>query len=162
MLTFGGLKHLADRLGDLLGRRRVFVAGVGAFVVASLLCGLANSAELQIAARFVQGGAAATMASLFLGILVTMCRSARVRVKASECGWASGRTIGFAAVAVALGALFVLVEARVRNPLMPRRVFESRTGSVANVVRALFAVGMFGAFFMGALYFPHVLGYSAI
>src|SRR5205085_8501121 len=47
-------------------------------------------------------------------------------------------------------------------PLMPLSVFESRTRNVANAVRALFAVGLFGAFFMGALYLQRVLGYSAI
>src|SRR5436853_2704126 len=62
LLTFGGLLLLAGRLGDMVGRKRIFVAGVAAFSVASLACGLANSEVLLIVARFVQGAAAAFMA----------------------------------------------------------------------------------------------------
>src|SRR6058998_3379464 len=55
LLTFGGLLLLAGRMGDLVGRKRIFVAGIAAFSVASLLCGLADSSTLLIVARFVQG-----------------------------------------------------------------------------------------------------------
>src|SRR5437868_12871864 len=55
LIAFGGLLLLAGRLGDLLGRRRVFVFGLALFSFASLLCGLAGSAEMLVAARFVQG-----------------------------------------------------------------------------------------------------------
>src|ERR687887_1483152 len=79
LLTFGGLMLLAGRLGDIVGRKRIFVAGMGAFTVASLLCGLANSEPLLIAARFVQGAAAAFMASMILGILVTVFTEPRER-----------------------------------------------------------------------------------
>src|SRR5215510_7850970 len=72
LLAFGGLMLLAGRLGDLLGRKRVFLVGVGAFTVASLLCGLANNRTELVVARFVQGTSAALMASMILGILVTM------------------------------------------------------------------------------------------
>jgi EmrB/QacA subfamily drug resistance transporter len=246
LLTFGGLMLLAGRLGDLVGRRRIFILGVGLFTAASLLCGLADSEALLIGARFLQGAAGAFMASMILGIIVTTFTEPRERgiamsmyafvassggsigllagggltealswhwiffinvpigiaamllglalidespglgfgqgvdtvgailavaaptlgvftiVKASEWGWASGRTIGFGLGALALFGAFLLVEARVRAPLVPFRIFRSRTRSVANGVRALFAVGMFGAFFMGALYLQHVLGYSAV
>src|SRR5437763_7022441 len=64
LLTFGGLMLLAGRLGDVVGRKKIFIAGTAAFTVASLLCGLANSEALLIAARFVQGAAAALMASM--------------------------------------------------------------------------------------------------
>ncbi|MFN2543494.1 MAG: MFS transporter [Actinomycetota bacterium] len=246
LLTFGGLMLLAGRLGDILGRKKTFVAGMGAFTVASLLCGLANSQAFLIGARFVQGAAAALMASMVLGILVTMFPNPRERgkamgvyafvassggsigllvgglltealnwhwiffinlpigigamllglallddteglgfgrgidaggavlaiagptlavytiVNAGDWGWGSAHTLGFAAATIVLLGAFLLVESTARNPLMPLRIFRSRTRSVANAVRALFAVGMFGAFFMGALYLQHVLGYSAI
>ena len=62
LIAFGGLLLLAGRLGDLIGRRRVFLAGLGVFTVASLLCGLAQSQEMLVAARFVQGiGGAMTL-----------------------------------------------------------------------------------------------------
>ena len=72
LLTFGGLMLLAGRLGDVVGRKKVFIGGMASFTVASLLCGLANSGALLIGARFVQGAAAAFMASMILGIIVTM------------------------------------------------------------------------------------------
>src|SRR6201997_3369428 len=55
LISFGGLLLLAGRLGDLAGRRRVFLAGIGLFTTASLLCGVADSQALLVIARFVQG-----------------------------------------------------------------------------------------------------------
>src|SRR5213594_4629458 len=55
LIAFGGLLLLAGRLGDLIGRRRIFMIGLAIFVGASLLCGLAQSQELLVGARFVQG-----------------------------------------------------------------------------------------------------------
>src|SRR3981081_2163142 len=55
LITFGGLLLLAGRLGDLIGRKTIFMAGLGLFTVASLLCGAAQSQRVLIAARFVQG-----------------------------------------------------------------------------------------------------------
>ncbi|MEV6600188.1 MFS transporter [Actinoplanes sp. NPDC051346] len=72
LIAFGGLLLLAGRLGDLLGRRRVFVAGLGVFTVASLLCGLAGSGEALVAARFLQGAGGAMAASVALGMIVSL------------------------------------------------------------------------------------------
>src|SRR5436309_8024408 len=55
LIAFGGLLLLAGRLGDLIGRRRVFMVGLAVFTTASLLCGVAQSQSLLIGARFVQG-----------------------------------------------------------------------------------------------------------
>src|SRR5439155_3377577 len=63
LIAFGGLLLLAGRPGDLIGRKRIFMAGLGVFTTASLLCGIAQSQELLVAARFVHGvGGARTSA----------------------------------------------------------------------------------------------------
>src|SRR3989440_4566498 len=71
LVTFGSLLLLAGRLGDLAGRKRVFLAGVTTFTLASLLCGIAPSAGVLIAARLLQGIGAAAQASVILAIIVT-------------------------------------------------------------------------------------------
>jgi EmrB/QacA subfamily drug resistance transporter len=70
LVTFGSFLLLAGRLGDLLGRKRVFLAGVALFTFASLLCGAADSSSLLIGARFLQGVGAAMQASVILAIIV--------------------------------------------------------------------------------------------
>src|SRR4051812_30659663 len=72
LIPFAGLLLLAGRLGDLIGRRRLFLSGLVAFTVASLLCGAAQNAEMLIAARFVQGIGGALASAVILGMLVTM------------------------------------------------------------------------------------------
>jgi EmrB/QacA subfamily drug resistance transporter len=71
LVTFGSFLLLAGRLGDLLGRKRVFLAGVTLFTAASALCGLAPNQGMLIAARFLQGVGAAMQASVILAIIVT-------------------------------------------------------------------------------------------
>ena len=71
LITFGSLLLLAGRLSDLLGRKRLFLAGVAVFTTASALCGLAPSQDWLIAARFLQGIGAALQASVILAIIVT-------------------------------------------------------------------------------------------
>ncbi len=66
------------------------------------------------------------------------------------------------AIAVVLVAAFLVRQARVANPLMPLRLFRSRDVSGANIIMALLVVGMFGMFFLGALYLQRVLGYSPL
>ncbi len=71
LVTFGSLLLLAGRLGDLAGRKRVFLAGLVTFTTASLLCGIAPSQGALIAARFLQGIGAAAQASVILAIIIT-------------------------------------------------------------------------------------------
>jgi EmrB/QacA subfamily drug resistance transporter len=80
----------------------------------------------------------------------------------AEEGWGSGQTILLGAVSIALLIAFVARQARVANPLMPLRLFRSRHVSGANLVQALMVVGMFGMFFLGALYMQRILGYDAL
>jgi EmrB/QacA subfamily drug resistance transporter len=83
-------------------------------------------------------------------------------VGAADHGWGSTQTLGLGAVSVALLAAFVARQARVANPLVPLRLFRSRNVAGANAVQALLVVGMFGMFFLGALYMQRVLGYDAL
>jgi EmrB/QacA subfamily drug resistance transporter len=80
----------------------------------------------------------------------------------SQHGWGSARTLLLAALSIALVAAFVYRQSRIEKPLMPLRLFHSRNVSGANIVIALLVVGMFGIFFLGALYMQLVLGYSPL
>jgi EmrB/QacA subfamily drug resistance transporter len=246
LIAFGGLLLLAGRLGDLLGRRRVFLIGLAVFTGASLLCGIAQSQGLLIAARFVQGAGGALTSGVILGMIVTTFQEPREQAKAigvysfvaaaggsigllaggaltqaaswhwiffvnlpigvatallalrlverdeglgmergadlpgaalvtsalmlgvytileaANHGWGSLHTLGLGAVSLALLSAFVVRQARVSNPLMPLRLFRSRNVAGANAVQALFVAGMFGMFFLGALYLQRVLGYDAL
>ncbi|MFF8975121.1 MFS transporter [Streptomyces sp. NPDC014995] len=82
VVPFGGLLLLAGRLGDLLGRKRVFVAGLALFTAASLLCGLAPGQGTLIAARFVQGVGGAIASAGILGMIVTMFPEPREQARA--------------------------------------------------------------------------------
>jgi EmrB/QacA subfamily drug resistance transporter len=246
LIAFGGLLLLAGRLGDLVGRKRIFMTGLAVFTLASLLCGVAQSQEVLIGARFVQGVGGAMTSAVILGMIVTMfpepaeqakaiavysfvasagasigllaggvlteaiswhwiffvnlpigiatailagrlldrdegiglARGADVLgallivsalmlgiyaiVAASDHGWGSTNTLGFGAVSLGLLVAFVLREARTGSPLIPLRIFRSRIVSAANAVQALMVAGLFGMFFLGALYLQRVLGYDAI
>ncbi len=71
LITFGGFLLLAGRLGDLVGRKRVFLTGLVMFTVASVLCGIADSQALLIGARLLQGIGGAVASSVILAIIVT-------------------------------------------------------------------------------------------
>ena len=237
LIAFGGLLLLAGRMGDLIGPRRVFLIGLAVFTVASLLCAVAQTQAMLIAARFVQGAGGALTSAVILGMIVTMFPTPREQAKAlgvyafvasagGSIGLLSGGVltdliswhwiffinlpigvvtgllalrfvesrpgVGLAAgadlpgaalltaglmlgvyailthafalgaVAVALVAAFVVRQARVANPLMPLRLFRSRTVTGANLVMAMLVVGMFGLFFLGALYLQRILGYEPL
>ncbi|OLE36352.1 MAG: MFS transporter [Actinobacteria bacterium 13_1_20CM_3_68_9] len=246
LIAFGGLLLLAGRLGDLLGRRHIFMVGLAVFTAASVVCGLANSQALLIGARFVQGVGGAMTSAVILGMIVMMFPEPREQaraigvysfvasaggsigllaggaitqainwhwiffvnlpiglatavlavrlldrdegiglgrgadligallivsalmlgvytiVEASNYGWGSAHTLGFGAPALALLAGFILREARTPNPLIPLHIFRARNTSGANLIQALMVAGMFGMFFLGALYLQRVLGYDAL
>ncbi|MDX6714447.1 MAG: hypothetical protein QOH30_1005 [Baekduia sp.] len=247
LIAFGGLLLLAGRLGDLIGRRTVFLTGLAIFTTASLVCGLSQSETVLVAARFVQGIGGALTSAVVLGMIVTMFPQPRDQAKAigvyafvasaggavgllvggvltqsiswhwiffvnlpiglataafawrvlpkdegigfgrgadipgaalitsslmlfvytivkpaAEDGWGSGQALALGAVALALFAAFLARQATATNPLMALRIFRSRNVSGANLIQALSVVGMFGMFFMGALYFQRVLHYDAL
>jgi EmrB/QacA subfamily drug resistance transporter len=246
LIAFGGLLLLAGRLGDLIGRRKVFLTGLTIFTAASLLCGIAQSQEVLIGARFIQGAGGALTAAVILGMIVSMfprpdeqARAIGVYsfvasggaalglllggvlteainwhwiffvnlpigiltavlalrllpdekgiglqrgadasgavlivgalmlgvytiVQAADNGWGSSRTLVLAAVSLSLLAGFLVRQATARQPLMPLRIFRSRTVSTANLIQVLMIAGMFGMFFLGALYMQRVLGYDSV
>ena len=82
LIAFGGLLLLSGRFGDILGRKTVFMTGLGVFTVASLLCGLAQSQEVLVGARFVQGVGGAMTSAVILGMIVTMFPEPRDQAKA--------------------------------------------------------------------------------
>jgi EmrB/QacA subfamily drug resistance transporter len=82
LIAFGGLLLLSGRFGDILGRKNVFMAGLGVFTVASLLCGFAQSQEVLVGARFVQGVGGAMTSAVILGMIVTMFPEPREQAKA--------------------------------------------------------------------------------
>jgi EmrB/QacA subfamily drug resistance transporter len=80
----------------------------------------------------------------------------------ADYGWGSARTLVLGAISIALQGAFVVRQSRIPNPLMPLRLFRSRNVAGANVVQALLVAGMFGMFFLGALYMQRILGYDAL
>lgn len=247
MIAFGGLLLLAGRLGDLISRRGMFLAGLAVFTAASVLCGAAQSQEMLIAARFVQGAGGAMTSAVILGMIVTMFPEPREQAKAigvfafvasaggsvgllaggiltqaiswhwiffvnvpigaltavlalrllvadrgigfragadvpgavlvtaalmlgvytivepaARQGWAATTTLLLGAVSLALLAAFVARQTSAATPLMPLRLFRSRNVTGANLIQVLSVAGMFGVFFMGALYLQKVLGYDAL
>ncbi|MCX5411097.1 MFS transporter [Streptomyces sp. NBC_00059] len=82
LIAFGSLLLLAGRLGDLLGRTRMFLAGTAVFTVASLLAGAATTPAILIGARFLQGVGSAMASAVGLGILITLFSEPRERARA--------------------------------------------------------------------------------
>jgi MFS family permease len=81
---------------------------------------------------------------------------------AAKDGWGAGTTLGFLAVAIALGVAFVWRESTAANALIPLRIFKIREIATANVIQGLLVAGMFGTFFMGSLYLERILGYTPL
>src|SRR2546422_495962 len=131
LIAFGGLLLLAGRLGDLIGRRTIFLAGLFVFTAASLACGLAQSQGVLVGARFGfrEGadvpGAVLITSALMLGVYTIV-------KPAAEDGWGAGQTLALGAVSLVLLAAFLAREATARTPLVPLRIFRSRNVTGAN------------------------------
>jgi EmrB/QacA subfamily drug resistance transporter len=82
LIAFGGLLLLAGRLGDLIGGKRVFIAGIVVFTAASVLCGLSGTPAMLIAARFAQGAGGAMASAVSLGMIVRLFPEPREQAKA--------------------------------------------------------------------------------
>jgi EmrB/QacA subfamily drug resistance transporter len=245
-IMFGGALLLGGRLADLLGRRRLFIAGLALFAASSLLCGLAWSESSLIAFRAVQGLGGALLAPAALSLLMTRFAEGRDRnlalgiygaasgsgaavgvllggvltsylswswiffinvpvgvaaialaplllqesradvahrhfdfpgaasitaglmllvyamTRATSDGWGSGSTLALLAGAAALVLAFVAIELRSPAPLLPLRIFRSRTLSAANAAMAIVGAVAFSEFFVLTLYLQDVLHYSAV
>ena len=101
LITFGGLLLLSGRLGDLIGRRTIFLTGLAVFVAASILCGASQSEGMLIGARLLQGIGGAMTSAVILGMIVTMFPEQREQAKAvgiyafvASAGGAVGLLVG--------------------------------------------------------------------
>jgi EmrB/QacA subfamily drug resistance transporter len=104
-LTFGGLLMFGARCGDLLGRRRTFLTGIGVFALGSLAGGVATSAWLLLAARALQGIGGALAAPATLSLLMSMFPEGRERIRA--IGLFAAVSVGGAATGLLAGGLLV-------------------------------------------------------
>jgi EmrB/QacA subfamily drug resistance transporter len=103
LLTFGGFLLLAGRLGDLYGNRRLFLAGISVFTLASLACGLATSQAFLVAARAAQGLGGAIVAAVGLSLIMTMFTEPAERAKAM--GFIGFVAAGGGSIGVLLGGV---------------------------------------------------------
>ncbi len=245
-IMFGGALLLGGRLADLLGRRRLFIAGLALFATSSLLCGLAWSEASLIGFRGVQGLGGALLAPAALSLLMTTFAEGRERnlalgiygaasgsgaaagvllggiltsylswswiffinvpvgiaaialtpmllresradlahrhfdlpgavsitaglmllvyatTRATSDGWGAPVTLALFAGAAALVVAFVAIELRSPSPLLPLRIFRSRTLTGANIAMAIVGGVAFSEFFLLTQYLQDVLHYSAV
>ncbi|HWN72819.1 MAG TPA: DHA2 family efflux MFS transporter permease subunit [Solirubrobacterales bacterium] len=115
---------------------------------------VANPDGIGLSAGADFPGALLLTSSLMLGVFTIL--------QIEKWGWGDTRTLVLSAISAALLALFIFRQARIANPLMPLRLFRSRNVAGSNVLQALLVAGMFGMFFLGALYLQRVLGYSPL
>jgi EmrB/QacA subfamily drug resistance transporter len=138
LIAFGSLLLLVGRVGDLIGRRRMFLSGLAVFTVASLLCGLSTGPAMLIVARFAQGIGGAMASAVSLGMIVTLFPEPRAQAKAigafSFVG-AAGASIGLVVGGVLTQAVgwqaifFVNVPIGILAVLLAARVLEADRGT---------------------------------
>jgi EmrB/QacA subfamily drug resistance transporter len=126
--------------------------GIGVAYLARRLVANPDGIGLSEGADFP--GAFLLTSSLMLGVFTIL--------QINKWGWGDSRTLLLSAISAVLLALFILRQARIANPLMPLRLFRSRNVAGANVLQALLVAGMFGMFFLGALYLGKVLKYTPL
>jgi EmrB/QacA subfamily drug resistance transporter len=244
-LSFGGLLLLGGRLGDLYGRRRLFMVGVSIFAVASLLGGLAQNETMLLTSRALQGLGAAIASPTALALITTTFPAGPQRNRAfsvyaamsgagaavglilggwlteyswrwtflinvpvgiaaalaaplllaesekhrgeldlpgaftgtlglvslvyglnhagqPKYGWGDPSTIIALVVGAVLLVTFIVIERRVRYPLLPFRVLASRNRATAFTVMMLVPAAMFSMFFFLSLFVQNVMGYSSL
>lgn len=244
VIAFGGLLLLGGKLADVFGARRIFLAGFGVLTASSLLAGLADTPEVLLAGRALQGAGAALIApaalsilmalfsarpaelghafgfwgasaaaggtaGVFLGGVITewmdwpwtflvnvppglavlalgpaflqalpgnrgkigVIDSALVTgaivaavygiVTAEQVGWLVPQTLGFLGGALGLLALFLVLQATSRDPLLPLRLFRAPGLAVGNLVMALLGAAWIPLWFFLNLYLQQVLDLSA-
>ncbi|HEX2667351.1 MAG TPA: DHA2 family efflux MFS transporter permease subunit [Gammaproteobacteria bacterium] len=245
VLIFGGFLLLGGRLGDLYGHRKIFLAGLALFTLASLACGVAGSQSFLIVARSVQGLGGAIVDAVSLSLIMNLFTGTHDRTKAmgvygfvcsgggcigallggvltggfnwhwiflvnvpvgiavfalcwkllprhageaegrqhldvggavtvtlalllatyatingNQAGWTSLRTLGIMAVSLVVFGAFLVIEAKVKKPLVPLAMLRLRNLSVASMSGILWAAAMFAWFFLSALYMQLVLGFT--
>jgi EmrB/QacA subfamily drug resistance transporter len=246
LLTFGGCLLLGGRLGDLFSHRRLFLIGISIFTFASLICGLADTQWMLIAARALQGIGGAILSAVALSLTMNLFPDGAERAKAmgvfgfisagggsigvllggvlvnsfdwhwiflvnipvgiilvalslwllpkghvapesrhldiagaflvtsslmlavysivngNEAGWLSLQTLGLFALSLVLMASFILVESKIKVPLVPLSLFKIKSVTYSNIVAVLWAAAMFASFFLSALYLQLVLQYPPL
>lgn len=147
---------LGGVLTDLLSWHWIFLVNVpvGVAVIACALALLPGGRGHSTAQRLDAAGAVTVTAALMLAVYAI--------VNGNQVGWLTGRTLGLLGGSAALLALFLALEARVREPLMPLGLFRLRNVATANTVGVLWAAAMFAWFFLSALYLQQVLGYDPL
>ncbi|HEY7004153.1 MAG TPA: MFS transporter [Gaiellaceae bacterium] len=147
---------LGGVLTDVLSWHWIFLVnvpiGIAVFGLSLLVLPAEGGRESE--GRLDVVGALTVTASLMLAVYAI--------VNGNEVGWTSGRTLGLLAVSAALLGLFLLIESRIRSPLVPLQLFRLRNIAVSNVVGVFWAAAMFAWFFLSALYLQLVLGYSPL
>ena len=122
--------------------------GIVTFVLGMVL--IDENAGIGIRAGLDVGGALLSTGGMMLAVYAI--------VTSSQYGWRSSHTLGFAAGALVVLGAFVLLESRLRHPMMPLGVMRSPGLLTSSLVRGLMVIGMYSTFFIGVLYFQHVLG----
>ncbi len=127
---------------------------IGVMVIALSLRLLSESLNQHPSRDLDVAGALTVTASLMLAVYAI--------VNGNEMGWTSLRTVAQLLIAVGLLLAFLVIETRVKTPLMPLRLFRLRNLAIANVIGVLWAAAMFAWFFLSALYMQLVLGYTPL